>query len=89
MAPYNPPDAHYNEISMKECELWKKNLLLESGGKFLYQMTHKLGLKYVWYNTKRDVIELWGPYKAFTNGARDKFCMKLSELVPANAPNSP
>ena len=78
MAPYNPPDAHYSEVTVDSEE--KATKLLHSGGKMLYNLTKKLKLKYIWYDNERRVLELWGPYYAFASGAEAKLMKKLESL---------
>ena len=36
-------------------------------GKRFYWLTQKLGLDYLWYDNKRQVIEIWGPYYTHLN----------------------
>ena len=79
MAPYNPPDTHYNEIPVET--QWQAARLLRNGGRMLYDLTKKLKLKYIWYSNERKVLELWGPYRAFENGAKDKVIKKLSSMT--------
>ena len=36
-------------------------------GKKFYWLTQKLGLDYLWYDKKRKVIEIWGPFYTHQN----------------------
>ena len=67
MAPYNPPDAHYSQMDVSnytEDEMYK---FIGVGGKRFYWLTKYLDLSYIWYDNKRKVIELWGPFYALQN----------------------
>lgn len=79
MAPYNPPrsSCHYSQIDVKE---YDKNMILcmiGKGGSGFYKLTNYLKLNYVWYDSDREVIELWGSYEALLDGAQDKLKNRL------------
>ena len=82
MAPYQPPDAHYNQIPIEED--WKASNLLKNGGRMLYNITKKYKLKYVWYNEEMNVLELWGPYYAFSQGAKEKISKIIANMKNDN-----
>ena len=72
MAPYNPPLAHYAHINLKGFNEAVIQQLIGHRGKGLYDITALCNLRYVWYNHDSQILELWGPYKAFVGGAREK-----------------
>ena len=71
MAPYNPPDAHYSEIDVSHIDHDTLMRVVGPGGRGFYKLTSQLGLKYIWYDYNRKVIELWGSYLSLKNGAKD------------------
>lgn len=67
MAPYTPPNTHYSQMdvsSYTEDEMFK---FMGKHGKRFYWLTKFLGLSYIWYDKKRSVIEIWGPYNSLQN----------------------
>lgn len=78
MAPYEPPhDAHYTELSVRDFDpdfMWK---VIGKEGRNFYAITDWLKLKYLWYDDKRSVVEIWGPYESLKNGAKDKVAQVL------------
>ena len=67
MAPYTPPNTHYSQMdvsSYTEDELFK---FMGKNGKRFYRLTKFLGLAYIWYDKKRSVIEIWGPFSSLQN----------------------
>ena len=71
MAPYNPPNAHYAHINVSDYSpdfIWS---IIGSDKKGFYELTAKLNLRYIWYNEDKNIIELWGPFHAFVDGAVD------------------
>lgn len=73
MAPYDPPhDAHYTELDVSgypDDFMWKA---IGREGKNFYDITNWLKLRYLWYDDKRNVVEIWGPYASLRDGAREK-----------------
>ena len=73
MAPYDPPaNAHYTELDVSmypEGFMWKA---VGKDGKNFYDLTDWLNLKYLWFDEKRNVVEIWGPYESLKGGAREK-----------------
>ncbi len=67
MPTYNPPIAHYSQINVSD---YSVQTILAAIGKqgqgFIYQ-TNKLGLDYIWWDSKRNVVEIWGSFQAVKN----------------------
>lgn len=63
MAPYVPQNAHYAHLDV--CEYLTEDIyaFVGHGGRRFYNMTRKLGLKYLWFNPENKVIEVWGSYE--------------------------
>lgn len=57
---YNPPDAHYSQVS---CFIDKKNInsLIGKNGSVFNAITKASHVDYIWYDNNRNVIEIWGP----------------------------
>ena len=66
MAPYSPPNSHYSQMDVSEYDERLFTFIGKTGKKF-YWLTHRLELDYMWYDKKRKVIELWGPYHIHVN----------------------
>ena len=62
MAPYQPPNAHYSQMDVSEYDEDHIFGFIGKTGKRFYWLTKFLGLDYLWYDKKRKVIEIWGPY---------------------------
>lgn len=59
MAPYNPPNAHFCEISA--FDKVEDNLkLIGPKGQNFYRLTRKLNIEYLWWSIERNKIEIWG-----------------------------
>ncbi len=67
MAPYNPPNSHYSQMDVSDYDEDHIFSFIGKTGKRFYWLTRFLGLDYLWYDTKRNVIEIWGPYHTHTN----------------------
>ena len=67
MAPYTPPNAHYSQMDVSEYDEDRLFSFIGKTGKKFYWLTHRLELDYMWYDKKRKVIELWGPYHIHVN----------------------
>jgi hypothetical protein len=67
MAPYNPPSTHYSQMDVSEYSEDQIFAFMGKTGKKFYWLTHRLGLDYLWYDKKRKVFEIWGPYYTHTN----------------------
>lgn len=62
MAPYDPPNTHYSQFDVSEYTEDEIFGLIGKMGKRFYWLTRLLSLDYLWYDRKRRVIEVWGPY---------------------------
>ena len=67
MPPYTPPNNHYSQMDVSDYTEDQIFSFIGKTGKRFYWLTHKLGLEYLWYDKKRKVIELWGPYYTHMN----------------------
>jgi len=90
MAPYDPPrtTCHYSEVDVKD---YDENMLLcmiGKGGTGFYKLTNYLKMTYVWYDTDRKVIELWGSYNSLKNGAKEKLQKKLDNFKETFVPQT-
>ena len=78
MPEYAPPaNAHYTELDVSnypEGFMWKA---IGKEGRNFYSITDWLHLKYLWYDEKRNVIELWGSYESLRAGARERVSQVL------------
>ena len=64
MAPYDPPNAHYTQVNVEDIEEDKMFEFIGKSGFRFYKLTRDLGLRYLWYDKERKVIEIWGSYDA-------------------------
>ena len=64
---YDPPDAHYSEIDVKKYS--KKQMLKAIGkeGSNFKMLTQRNNLKYIWWDQKRNKVELWGSFTSIKN----------------------
>jgi hypothetical protein len=67
MAPYQPPNAHYSQMNVSDYTDDHIFAFIGKTGKRFYWLTKFLGLDYLWYDRKRQVIEIWGPYHTHLN----------------------
>lgn len=67
MPPYNPPASHYSQMSLDEFTPEDMYAFIGKGGRRFYWLTKTLGLDYLWYDDKRHVIEIWGPFFTHKN----------------------
>jgi len=67
MAPYNPPSSHYSELDVSSYDEEAVYGFIGRSGKRFYWLTRFLGLDYLWFNAKRKVIEIYGPYYTHLN----------------------
>lgn len=69
MAPYDPPtNVDYSEIDVSKYEDRIILSLIGRGGCGFYQLTSILGLRYLWWNQDKKVIELWGDHDILLKG---------------------
>jgi len=80
MAPYNPPNAHYAHIDVSNYEENMILCMIGKGGQGFYKITDWLGLEYVWYDSDKKRIELWGAEDAFERGAQNKLQKSLDDF---------
>jgi len=80
MAPYNPPkgDSHYSQVNVKDYNEKMILCMIGKGGEGFYKLTNYLNMKYIWYDSDRKVIELWGSYHHLKNGAKEKLEKRLN-----------
>ena len=82
MAPYDPPlNRHYSQLNVSDYDEGLILSMIGRGGKGFYSITDYLGIDYLWYNSEKQIIELWGSFGALKNGATDK----LKELIELHA----
>ena len=67
MPAYDPPISHYSEMNVSEYDEDHIFAYIGKNGKRFYWLTRFLDLDYLWYDNKRKVIEIWGPYHVHTN----------------------
>ena len=85
MAPYNPPDSHYAHLKVDLYDdLYLKKFMGPRGQNF-YDLTTRLGMRYIWYNKDKKIIEVWGPYASFKdNNPIDVIHEELEKFVSEN-----
>tara|TARA_B110000977_G_C11088092_1_gene495579 strand:- start:1683 stop:1964 length:282 start_codon:yes stop_codon:yes gene_type:complete len=62
MPPYNPPIAHYCQVSVKDLA---EDMILRAIGKkgyFFKKITQDCGANYIWWNKEKEIIEIWGSF---------------------------
>jgi hypothetical protein len=72
MAPYNPPIAHYSQLNVSEYTDEEMLAFVGKEGRRFYWLTNKLKLNYLWWDTDRKIVELWGSFGTLNHGAKDK-----------------
>lgn len=81
MAPYNPPlNRHYSQLNVSTYDENVILFMIGKGGKGFYNLTDYLSIDYLWYNSDKKIIELWGSEKALKEGAVNK----LKQAIEAN-----
>jgi len=68
MAPYNPPVSHYTQVDVSDYDEDLIFSFIGKNGRRFYWLTRYLRIDYLWYDTQRKVIEVWGPYEALLLG---------------------
>ena len=68
MPAYNPPNSHYREIKGIEDKQIMLKIIGKNGCNLKY-LTDKTKMQYVWWDQKRNVIELWGPMNKLMNAS--------------------
>ena len=69
MAPYNPPIAHYCDISVKDIPESTMLKIIGKKGWYFKQITADCGANYIWWNNVQQIIEIWGSLS----------CMKIAK----------
>lgn len=83
MAPYNPPVSHYTELNVAEYDEDFMFSFVGKGGKRYYWLTRMLGVDYLWYDHKRKVVEIWGPFNVLkTHQAQELLKSELEIFQP-------
>ena len=68
MAPYDPPNAFYTEVSIPEyINVFK---LMGRGGYHLKNITERSGCQYIWVDMNRRVVEIWGKESTLAAGIK-------------------
>ena len=76
---YSPPDTFYSQVyglSDKE-DMYK--FIGRDGVHFKF-LTKILGIKYIWWHSDTNIIELWGPHQRLKN-AREHMNKKLKKFM--------
>lgn len=83
MAPYNPPVSHYTELDVSNYDEDFMFSFVGKGGKRHYWLTRMIGVDYLWYDHKRKVIEIWGPFNVLrTRQAQELLKSELEIFQP-------
>ena len=83
MAPYNPPVSHYTELDVSEYDEDFMFAFVGRGGHRHYWLTRMVGVDYLWYDHKRKVIEIWGPFNVLqTRQAQELLKSELEIFQP-------
>jgi hypothetical protein len=67
MAPYQPPVDHYSELDVSWVDSEDIYAFIGVKGRRFYWLSRFLGLSYLWFDEKRKVLEIWGPYYVHEN----------------------
>lgn len=67
MAPYMPPSSHYSQMDVSGYTDDQIFAFIGKTGRRFYWLTQKLQLDYLWYDSERKVIEIWGPFYTHVN----------------------
>tara|TARA_B100001094_G_scaffold284706_1_gene298380 strand:- start:4589 stop:4849 length:261 start_codon:yes stop_codon:yes gene_type:complete len=67
MPSYNPPIAHYSQINVSEFAIETILAAIGKKGQGFINQTNKLGLDYLWWDSERKVVEIWGSFQAVKN----------------------
>ena len=67
MPSYNPPIAHYSQINVSEFAIETILAAIGKKGQGFINQTNKLGLDYLWWDSERQVIEIWGSFHSVQN----------------------
>tara|TARA_B110000285_G_C14702852_1_gene414217 strand:- start:306 stop:569 length:264 start_codon:yes stop_codon:yes gene_type:complete len=81
MAPYAPPSAHYTQLNVPDVDEDTIFDFIGKGGWRLYKLTKVLGVRYLWYDSNRKAIEVWGSHRALSNEPCKKMRKALDEWL--------
>ena len=61
MAKYDPPIAHYRHLIVEDS--WKPHMarIIGKKGCHFIHLTERNNVNYIWYDSKENRIEIWGP----------------------------
>ena len=65
MPPYNPPNAHYNQIDVSDFSIEEMLYAIGKNGHRFKKMTADTGTQYIWFDKERNVVEIWASFEAF------------------------
>jgi len=86
MPEYDPPNAHYTEISLPSNI--KPEIFIGREGCHLKRMTELSGCDYIWYDFKRSIIEVWGKEHKLPKAVR-MLNKRINSLMPLPLPLPP
>ena len=69
MPSYAPPDTFYSEIKGIEDKSIMLKIIGKEGKNFKY-LTKKLKISYIWWDMKRNVVEVWGPHNKLSHAKK-------------------
>tara|TARA_R110000803_G_scaffold173580_1_gene236306 strand:+ start:2569 stop:2835 length:267 start_codon:yes stop_codon:yes gene_type:complete len=85
MAPYEPPVAHYTQLNVPDIDEDTMFEFVGKNGYRFYRLTRELGVRYLWYDKERKVIEVWGSYSSLLRDPCTKLRQNIDEwLVEKN-----
>ena len=75
---YNPPDAHYSQVS---CSIEKEDIknLIGKNGYIFNAITKASSVDYLWYDNTRNVIEIWGPEHNLED-AKNRLIQRMNKI---------
>jgi len=85
MAPYSPPNTFYREIKGIEDKDIMFRIVGKNGNHFKY-LTSKLEIEYLWWDMKRNVVEVWGPHKKLISASEEvvNWMLKMKDNFMTN-----
>jgi len=72
MPAYAPPIAHYTEVDASDLPVTTFLRAIGKEGFHFKKLTARTHTDYIWWDQARNVIEIWGPYRALASGAARK-----------------
>lgn len=67
---YSPPDSHYSHAFIPETCKDIIHMIMGRKGYHFKNITSISGAEYIWYNSEKCVVEVWGHPKCHENAAR-------------------